>query len=61
MQDIEAVLGPYRATSCEWHVGGMNGFFYNECGKEVLPEKAYCAEHMAQAYQKPKRKKRVRR
>jgi len=38
----------------------MNGVFQIECGADVVPEKAYCAEHMAQAYQKPK-KKRARR
>lgn len=60
MKDIDAVRGQFRATSCEWTTGLDGKFFYKHCGKDVVPEKAYCAEHLAQAYYTPKRKKRVR-
>lgn len=60
MRDIDAIKGQYRATSCEWTVGPREGHFHPTCGKDVVPEKAYCAEHMAQAYYTPKRKKRGR-
>lgn len=58
MKDIDAVSGLYRATRCEWSTGIKNKFFYKTCGEKVVPEKAYCAEHMARAYYTPK--KRVR-
>jgi hypothetical protein len=58
VRDIDAIKGQYRATSCEWSLSDdKEGHFYPTCGKDVVPEKAYCAEHMAAAYQPPKKKR----
>jgi hypothetical protein len=58
VRDIDAIKGQYRATSCEWSLSdNKEGHFYPTCGKDVVPEKAYCAEHMAQAYRPPKKKR----
>lgn len=43
MTDVEAVLGPYRATKCEWTHPDV-------CQAVVVPSKAYCEEHMKLAY-----------
>lgn len=58
MKDIEAISGQYRARSCEWTTSNDKvGFFYPTCGKDVVPEKAYCEEHLAQAYRPSKRRR----
>jgi hypothetical protein len=61
VKDIDAIKGQYRATSCEWTLSDeKEGHFFPTCGKDVVPEKAYCADHMKEAYHTPKRKKRGR-
>ena len=53
MTDEQAVFGPYRATECEWT-------HPTPCGAAVVPTKAYCEEHMKQAYRTVKTKQAVR-
>ncbi|MCQ2915127.1 MAG: GcrA family cell cycle regulator [Alphaproteobacteria bacterium] len=42
-------------TSCRWPFGDPKEEDFHFCGKECLPDKPYCAEHCAIAYDTSKR------
>jgi hypothetical protein len=47
MNDMEAIYGKYKATTCEWTVNNQTFTF---CGAPVLPYKCYCEKHYDVAY-----------
>ena len=53
-------LEALRPGMCCWPEGepGTKGFYF--CGKPVLPDKPYCAEHCARAYVKPNKQRGVK-
>jgi hypothetical protein len=56
MNDIDATLGSYRATRCEWFFD-IDLPTQHKCGKPVIPGKSYCPECYAKAYYIPVKKK----
>lgn len=57
MNELQAQIGPYRATSCEWtDTDDEKGHVF--CGGPLKLPSCYCDKHLAMAY-KPKSTKKT--